>query len=160
MELVCRPLNCKIAFLSLSDGVRCLLCLDLSSFLFTLQKTPVEFFGVPLDDKTLLQADPRYVLLACKPALLPNDAACEEHLENLISGFRTPKQTLRSFLLVVAGLDPEKQDECFKAIVCGLQEASEDGFSHVIGRLEKGNTFVFRKKFYFLFYLELTYTTS
>ena len=34
----------------------------LSSALFILQTTPVEFFGVPLNDQELLDADPRYVL--------------------------------------------------------------------------------------------------
>ena len=86
--------------MSLSDGVRCLFCLDLSSFLFTFQKTPVEFFGVPLNDQTLSDADPKYVLSACRP-FLSNDAY-QEHFNHLNSGYRTPKQALRSLLQVVA----------------------------------------------------------
>ena len=125
--------------MSLSDGVWCLLCLDLSSFLFTLQKTPVEFFGVPLNDQTLLDSDPNYVLSACRP-FLSNDTY-EEHVNHLNSGYRTPKQALMSLLQVVAGLDSNRQDECFEAVVSALREASNEGFLHVIERLQEGNMF-------------------
>ena len=125
--------------MSLSDGVRCLFCLDLSSFLFTFQKTPVEFFGVPLNDQTLLDADPKYVLSACRPFLF-NDTY-EEHFNHLNGGYRTPKQALMSLLQVVAGLDPNSQDECFEAVVSALREASNEGFLHVIERLQEGNMF-------------------
>ena len=115
-------------------------CLDLSSFfLFTLQKAPVEFFGVPLNDQTLLDADPNYVLSACRPSL--SHDTYEEHFIHLNSGCRTPKQALRSLLQVVAGLDPNSQDECFEAVVSALREASNEGFLHVIERLQKGNMF-------------------
>ena len=126
--------------MSLNDGVRCLLCLDLSSsFLLTFQKTPVEFFGVPLNDQTLSDADPKYVLSACRP-FLSNDAY-QEHFNHLNSGYRTPQQALRSLLRVVAGLDPNSQDECFEAVVSALREASNEGFLHVIERLQEGNMF-------------------
>ena len=126
--------------MSLNDGVRCLLCLDLSSsFLLTFQKTPVEFFGVPLNDQTLLDADPNYVLSACRP-FLSNDAY-QEHFNHLNSGNRTPQQALRSLLQVVAGLDPNSQDECFEAVVSALRGASNEGFLHVIERLQEGNMF-------------------
>lgn len=125
--------------MSLSDGVWCLLCLDLSSFLFTLQKTPVEFFGVPLNDQTLSDADPNYVLSACRPFL--SHDTYEEHFNHLNSGNRTPKQALMSLLQVVAGLDPNTQDECFEAVVNALREASNEGFLHVIERLQEGNMF-------------------
>ena len=126
--------------MSLSDVVRCFFCLDLSSsFLFTFQKTPVEFFGVPLNDQTLLDADPNYVLSACRP-FLPHDTY-EEHFNHLNSGYRTPKQALRSLLQVVAGLDPSSQDECFEAVVSALRGASNEGFLHVIERLQEGNMF-------------------
>ena len=126
--------------MSLNDGVRCLLCLDLSSsFLLTFQKTPVEFFGVPLNDQTLLDADPNYVLSACRPFLSKD--TYEEHVNHLNSGFRTPKQVLMSLLQVVAGLDPNSQDECFEGVVSALREASNEGFLHVIERLQEGNMF-------------------
>ena len=126
--------------MSLSDGVRCLFCLDLSSsFLFTFQKTPVEFFGVPLNDQTLLDADPKYVLSACRPCL-SNDTY-EEHFIHLSSGYGTPKQALRSLLQVVAGLDPNNQDKCFEAVVSALRGASNEGFLHVIERLQEGDMF-------------------
>ena len=125
--------------MSLSDGVWCLLCLDLSSFLFTFQKTPVESFGVPLNDQTLLDADPNYVLSACRPFLSTD--AYQEHFNHLNSGYRTPQQALMSLLQVVAGLDPNSQDECFEAVVSALREASNEGFLHVIERLQEGNMF-------------------
>ena len=126
--------------MSLNDGVRWLLCLNLSSsFLFTFQKTPVEFFGVPLNDQTLLDADPNYVLSACRPFLSKD--TYEEHFIHLNSGYRTPKQVLMSLLQVVAGLDPNRQDDCFEAVVSALREASNEGFSHVIERLQEGNMF-------------------
>ena len=125
--------------MSLSDGVRCLFCLDLSSFLFTFQKTPVEFFGVPLNDQTLSDADPNYVLSACRPFL--SHDTYQEHFNPLNSRNKTPKQALRSLLQVVAGLDPNRQDECFEAVVSALREASNEGFLHVIERLQKGNMF-------------------
>ena len=108
-------------------------------FLFTLQKTPVEFFGVPLNDQMLLDADPKYVLSACRPFLSKD--TYEEHFIHLNSGYRTPKQVLMSLLQFVAGLDPNSQDECFEAVVSALREASNEGFLHVIERLQKGNMF-------------------
>lgn len=126
--------------MSLNDGVRCLLCLDLSSsFLLTFQKKPVEFFGVPLNDPTLSDADPKYVLSACRP-FLSNDTY-EELVNHLNSGYRAPKQALMSLLQVVAGLDSNRQDECFEAVVSALRGASNEGFLHVIERLQEGNMF-------------------
>ena len=108
-------------------------------FLFTLQKTPVEFFGVPLNDQTLLDADPNYVLSACRPFL--SHDTYEELVNHLNSGYRAPKQALMSLLRFVAGLDPNSQDECFEAVVSALREASNEGFLHVIERLQEGNMF-------------------
>ena len=71
---------------------------------------------------------------------LSNDTY-EEHFIHLNSGYRTPKQALVSVLQVVAGLDPNSQDECFEAVVSALREASNEGFLHVIERLQKGNMF-------------------
>ena len=94
---------------------------------------------MPLNDQTLLDADPNYVLSACRP-FLSNDAY-QEHFNPLNSGNRTPKQALRSLLQVVAGLDPNRQDECFEAVVSALRGASNEGFLHVIERLQEGNMF-------------------
>ena len=41
-------------------------------------------------------------------------------------------------LEILAGLDSKDQDECLEAIIHALREASEEGFSHVIERLQKG----------------------
>ena len=94
---------------------------------------------MPLNDQTLLDADPNYVLSACRP-FLSNDAY-QEHFNHLNSGNRTPKQALRRLLQVVAGLDSNRQDECFEAVVSALRGASNEGFLHVIERLQEGNMF-------------------
>ena len=108
----------------------------LSSALFALQTTPVEFFGIPLNDQELLDADPRYVLGACRRFI--SSGTYDEHFTHLTSGYRTPKKVLRSLLEVLAGLNSKDQDECLEAIIHALREASEVGFSHVIERLQKG----------------------
>ena len=96
-----------------------------------LQTTPVEIFGVPLNDSDLLDADPKYLWAACRPYIPRGTDEKDE------SG---STETLRSFLRVLAGLDPKDQDKCFKAIVDTLRKASEFGFIHVVERLEEGKS--------------------
>ena len=76
------------------------------------------------------------MLRACKRFLPPG--TYDEHFTNLNSGYGTPNQVLRSLLEILAGLDFKDQDECLEAIVRALREASEEGFLHVIERLQKG----------------------
>lgn len=94
---------------------------------------------MPLNDQTLLDADPNYVLSAFRPFL--SHDTYEELVNHLNSGYRAPKQALMSLLRFVAGLDPNSQDECFEAVVSALREASNEGFLHVIERLQEGNMF-------------------
>ena len=49
-------------------------------------------------------------------------------------------ETLKSFLRILARLDFEAQDNCFKAIVETLRSASPFGFIHVVERLEEGKS--------------------
>lgn len=76
------------------------------------------------------------MLRACKRFLPPG--TYDEHFTHLNSGYGTPNQVLRSLLEILAGLDFKDQDECLEAIVRALREASEEGFLHVIERLQKG----------------------
>ena len=102
----------------------------------SLQKTPVEFFGVPLDDAHLLDADVGYVLAACRGFV--SDELYQGHFTRLTSGNRTPTQVLKSFLENLAELDSEKQNGCFEAIVEMHEYMNEDGSAHVVKRLREG----------------------
>ena len=103
---------------------------------FSLQKTPVEFFGVPLDDVHLLDADVGYVLAACRGFV--SNELYQRHFTRLTSGNQTPSQVLKSFLENFAELDSEHQDGCFDAIVKMHKEMNEDGSAHVVKRLREG----------------------
>ena len=101
---------------------------------FSLQKTPVEFFGVPLGDAHLLDADVGYVLAACRGIV--SDELYQGHFTHFTSGNQAPTQVLKSFLENLAGLDSKSQDDCFDAIVNILQE--NKGSMHVVKRLREG----------------------
>ena len=103
---------------------------------FSLQKTPVEFFGVPLNDAHLLEADAGYVLGACRRFV--SDELYQVHFTRLTSGNQTPSQVLKSFLENLADFDPEQQDGCFDAIVKIHKKMNEDGTAHVVKRLREG----------------------
>ena len=91
----------------------------------------MQIFGVPLNDSKLLDADAKYVLPACRPFISRD--TYEKH-----EGGST--ETLKSFLRILARLDFEAQDNCFKAIVGTLRSASPFGFIHVVQRLEEGKS--------------------
>ena len=103
---------------------------------FSLQKTPVEFFGVPLNDAHLLDADVGCVLGACRGSV--SDEVYKKHFTRLTSGNQTPTQVLKSFLENLAELDSEKQNGCFEAIVKVHKELYEEGSVHVVHRLQEG----------------------
>ena len=104
--------------------------------IFSLQKTPVEFFGVPLNDADLLDADVGYVLAACRGFV--SDEVYQGHVSRLTSGHETPTQVLKSFFENLAKLDPKHQDGCFEAIVKVHKEMNEEGSVHVVKRLQGG----------------------
>ena len=105
-------------------------------FIFQLQKIPVEFFGVPVNDEILLQARADLVLGICKPFV--TDEIYEGHFHRFINSIQTNKQVLKSFFEVLAGLGSEAQKECFEAIVNQPSRGAEEGFVHVVERLETG----------------------
>ena len=106
---------------------------------FPLQKTPVEFFGVPLDDAHLLDADVGYVLAACRGFV--SDEVYQGHFTRFTSGNQTRTQVLKSFLENLAGLDSKSQDDCFDAIV--IQQETEEGSLHVAKRLREGKVLLY-----------------
>ena len=113
-------------------------------FFFFLQKTPVEFFGVPLNDAHLLDANVRYVLEACRGFI--SDEVYERHFTRLTSRSQAPTQVLKSFLENLAKLDSEHQDDCFDAIIKMHKETNEEGSVHVVKRLQEGTERDTKKK--------------
>ena len=106
-------------------------------FIFQLQKIPVEFFGVPVNDEILLQARTEIILAICRPHV--TDDIYEGHRHRLTNSIETNKQVLKSFFEVLAGLDSEDQEKCFEAIVNKLLSSSTvEGFAHVVERLQTG----------------------
>jgi len=103
---------------------------------FSVQKTPVEFFGVPMNDTHLLDADVGYVLAACRGFV--SNELCQGHFTRLASGNQAPTQVLKSFFENLAELDSEHQDGCFEAIVRVHKEMNEEGSVHVVKRIQKG----------------------
>ena len=105
-------------------------------FIFQLQKIPVEFFGVPVNDEILLQARADLVLGICRPFV--TDEVYEGHLHRLTNSIETNKQVLKSFFEVLAGLGSADQEKCFQDIVNQLSRSTEEGFAHVVERLQTG----------------------
>ena len=103
-------------------------------FIFQLQKIPVEFFGVPVNDEILLQARADLVLGICKPFV--TDEIYEGHFRRFTNSIETNQQVLKSFFEVLAGLGSAAQEECFEAIVNQLSRST--GFTHVVERLQTG----------------------
>ena len=105
-------------------------------FIFQLQKIPVEFFGVPVNDEILLQARADLVLAICKPFVTGD--IFEEHFLRLTNSIETNEQVLKSFFEVLAGLDSADQEGCFQAIVNQLSGRALEEFTHVVERLQIG----------------------
>ena len=105
-------------------------------FIFQLQKIPVEFFGVSVNDEELLQARAEIVLAICKPFV--TDEIYDGHLHRFTNGFETSKQVLKSFFKVLAGLDSVDQEKCFEAIVNQLSGSTDDVSIELAGRLQTG----------------------
>ena len=111
-------------------GVRCSLTTVILFFpiLFSLQTTPLDFFGVPVKDKILLQAPAEEVLTIGKRFV--NRTTYISHLRRLSS--ESDEEVMQSFFEALAGLTSERQDECFQALVTELE------YGHVVDRLHEG----------------------
>lgn len=95
---------------------------------FPIQTTPVDFFGVPVNDETLLEARADEVLAIGKEFVV--STTYNSHLRRLSS--ESDEEVMQSFYVAVAGLTSEHQDEFFQALVAKLE------YKHVTDRLEEG----------------------
>ncbi|XP_068705849.1 uncharacterized protein [Montipora capricornis] len=100
-------------------------------------KTPVEFFGLPLRDTTFddIPFDGQYgILTACKGVLqeIKREQFYDKHVElKAKMGLRAVKE---SFLAELSKLPQEHKERCFDKIVSALQEGGED-LKHIRDRL-------------------------
>ena len=101
---------------------------------FFSQKTPVEFFGVPLDDNSILHDAPFPEILAeCRGVLeeMNKGSIWRSHVDRNANG-----QNRCSFYKALANLLPDDQQKCFEKIVECLQRS--EGTKHIADHLLKG----------------------
>ncbi|PFX12800.1 p53-induced protein with a death domain [Stylophora pistillata] len=120
-----------------ADNKLCKLEMDLPPLKRDIEKTPVDFFGVPLDEKSILQHAPFVEILA----------ACGEVLEKINHGNifrshlgRNDVQDKCSFYKALASLPPDDQQKCFEKIVECLQ--SSQGTEHIGNHLIKAKALI------------------
>lgn len=104
------------------------------------QNTPVEFFGLPFDDKTLHDARLRGshgILTACSGVLqeIGKGDVYNNHLD-LASKWHEA-HVKKEFLMALSKLSPQDQQKCFDNIVDKLQEGGP-GLEHIKDRLIEG----------------------
>ena len=108
--------------------------------MFFLQKTPVEFFGLPFDDDTLHDAPfqgSNGILTACK-LTLHSIGQGRIYLDHKDLASKLPEREVKKkFLMELSKLDPENKQRCFDEIVSALKEGGE-GLKHIRDRLIKG----------------------
>ena len=97
------------------------------SIVFSIQTTPVGFYGVPISDKILLQARAEEVLTIGKRFV--DSSTYNNYLSRLSS--ESDEEVMQSFFETLAVLTSERQDECFQALVTELK------YGHVVDRLMK-----------------------
>ena len=107
---------------------------NFSSIVFSIQTTPVDFFGVPISDKILLQARAEEVLTIGKRFV--DSSTYNGHLSCLSSG--SDEEVMQSFFEALAVLTSERQDECFQALVTELK------YGPVVDRLHEGKVRILR----------------
>ena len=113
---------------------------------FFSQKTPVEFFGVPLDDNSILHDAPFPEILAeCRGVLeeMNKGSIWRSHVDRNVDG-----QNRCSFYKALASLPPDDQQKCFEKIVECLQRS--EGTKHIGGHLLKGRS-SFVRAYHFTF---------
>ena len=88
----------------------------------------MDFFGVPVSDKILLQARAEEVLTIGKRFV--DSSTYNSHLSRLSSG--SDEEVMQSFFEALAVLTSERQDKCFEALVTELK------YGHVVDRLHEG----------------------
>ena len=100
---------------------------------FLLQKTPVEFFGLPFDDTILHEAPfegSDGILTACKEVL-------QDIRQGHIYDHHIVSKDPESFLMALSRLDPEHKQRCFDKIVNTLAKGGE-GSNRVRDHLMEG----------------------
>ena len=110
------------------------------STLFFLQKTPVEFFGLPFEDAILHEAPfegSNGILTACNGVLhaIGHGRIYDDHKELISKSLE--REVKKSFLMELSKLDPEHKQRCFDEIVSTLEEGGE-GLRHIRDRLIEG----------------------
>ena len=107
---------------------------------FSLQKTPVEFFGLPFDDKIFrdVRCDgPHGILTSCNGVLRD---ICRERIydDNMDLLSKQPqREVMEKFLMGISKLHPEYKERCFDNIVSALGKGGQ-GLQHVRDRLIEG----------------------
>ena len=109
-----------------------------------LQKTPVEFFGIPVNDEILSSPRPENVLGIGKQFV--GSEVYDDLLSRFSKGNMNQKQTIKSFYEALAGLKIEIQDECFEALVEKLSDFNAYGF--VMDRPKEGNDIKWSNSFH------------
>ncbi|XP_022805167.1 uncharacterized protein LOC111342359 [Stylophora pistillata] len=118
----------------IKGSVLCQLSFRLSPLKRDLKKTPVEFFGIPVDDEILSNPQATDVLAIGRQFVASE--VYEDLLDRLDKGNINERQATKSFYETLAGLKIEFQTECFEALVRNL--SSHGGYQHVADRLKKG----------------------
>ena len=109
--------------------------------MLSLQKTPVEFFGLPFDDEILHEARLHEILMACQEVLVGvgHGNVCEKHFD-LLSKI-PDEDNGKSFYMNLAMLPQKYQQMCFDKIVAMLNEKQVkgvEGFEHIKDHLLEG----------------------
>ncbi|PFX16329.1 hypothetical protein AWC38_SpisGene19409 [Stylophora pistillata] len=99
-----------------------------------MMKTPVEFFGIPVNDEILSNPRARDVLAIGKQFV--GSEVYEDLLHRLEKASLNERQTIQSFFEILAGLNIEFQNGCFDALVKKL--STHGGYQHVADRLKEG----------------------
>lgn len=105
-----------------------------------LQKTSVEFFGVPLNDRILHEASVMDILAACKGVLeeINRWDIYEDHYD--LYSRSTSRDVLTGFFIALAKIPPKDQQLCFDKIVDKLKEDG-GGKEHILKRLRNGKRY-------------------
>ena len=107
---------------------------------FFLQKTPVEFFGLPFDDEIFRDADcdgPHGILTSCNGVLrdICRERIYDDYMDLLSK--RPEREVKEKFLMEISKLHPQYKQRCFDSIVSALEEGGK-GMEHIRDRLIEG----------------------
>lgn len=106
-----------------------------------MQKTPVEFFGLPFDDEILHDARFSDILVACKEVLqdIGRGEVYNDHFD--LASKSSERDVQNSFFKALSRLPQEHQEKCFDKIVDMLEEGGV-GSEHIKEHLLKGARYI------------------